>query len=198
MKRKVLIYAGILAVLLLAATAWRLRPAPGPEGSPLYQRFRDLPGVRVGFVKDFPLGDSLRVDVTTFEALTDEGWQTLRDSMHFKLISEGMNIDSCRREWGDAMVDDLLRQEMEPNHINYWQKPPNHPEQENYRRPSDVEEVDVYMASVYFRFVTVYHVTTDQIHSLIVKTYLRSSAEGHIPLLPNAIYPDTIKQQKTR
>ena len=76
MKRNAIIYIGVLLLLLAVVTAWRMRPEP-VEGSELYQRYKDLPGVRVGFIKDFPLNDSLACDVTTFEALTDSAWQAL-------------------------------------------------------------------------------------------------------------------------
>ena len=54
MKKHALIYIGILLLLLITTTAWRMHPEP-VEGSELYQRCKDLPGVRVGFIKDFPL-----------------------------------------------------------------------------------------------------------------------------------------------
>ena len=76
MKRNAIIYIGVLLLLLAAVTAWKMHPEP-VEGSELYHRYKDLPGVRVGFVKDFPINDSLTCDVTTFEALTDSTWQAL-------------------------------------------------------------------------------------------------------------------------
>ena len=76
MKRNAIIYMGILVLLMAAVTVWRMRPEP-VEGSALYQRCKDMPGVRVGFIKDFPINDSLTCDVTTFEALTDSAWQAL-------------------------------------------------------------------------------------------------------------------------
>ena len=76
MKRNAIIFMGILLLLLAAVTAWRMRPEP-VEGSELYQRYKDAPGVRVGFIKDFPINDTLVCDVTTLEALTDSTWQAL-------------------------------------------------------------------------------------------------------------------------
>ena len=46
MKKHALIYIGVLLLLLTTATAWRMRPEPA-EGSELYQRYKDIPGVRV-------------------------------------------------------------------------------------------------------------------------------------------------------
>ena len=93
MKRNAFIYIGILLLLLAVVTAWRMRPEP-VEGSELYQRYKDLPGVRVGFIKDFPLNDTLTCDVTTFEALTDEGWQWMLDSLG---MQKAYIIDSTAR-----------------------------------------------------------------------------------------------------
>ncbi len=103
MKRNVFIYIGILLLLLATVTAWRMRPEP-VEGSELYQRYKDLPGVRVGFIKDFPLNDTLTCDVTTFEALTDEGWQWMLDSLGLQRTSV---LDSIGRSeaWPGEISD---------------------------------------------------------------------------------------------
>ena len=81
MKRNAIIFMGILLMLLAAVTAWRMRPEP-VEGSELYQRCKDVPGVRVGFIKDFPINDTITCDVTTFEALTDEGWEWMSEEAY--------------------------------------------------------------------------------------------------------------------
>ena len=91
MKKRALIYIGVLLLLLAAVTAFRLRPAE-PENSVLYERYKDMPGVRVGFVKDFPLNDSSTCDVTIFEALTDEGWENMVDEFDLMLMIDSTSI----------------------------------------------------------------------------------------------------------
>ena len=121
MKLKLGIYIGILALLLTAATGWRMHPVE-PEGSELYERYKDMPGVRVGFVKDFPLNDSMVVDVTTFEALTDEGWEWMMEEFDMQRLIDQWNLmDSVYLETG-LPSDDLMHA------VNFWYSVPDHPE----------------------------------------------------------------------
>ena len=67
----VLMVAGVAAAVLVP----RLLPL-GDEGS-LYRRYRNMPGIEATYLKDFPIDDTLTVDVTTLRATDDEGWDTL-------------------------------------------------------------------------------------------------------------------------
>lgn len=67
----VLMVAGVAAAVLVP----RLLPL-GDEGS-LYRRYRNMPGIEATYLKDFPVDDTLTVDVTTLTATDDEGWDTL-------------------------------------------------------------------------------------------------------------------------
>ena len=71
--------AGI--VLAVAATAaWRLWPrtVPMEECSEAYRRYADSEHVVAAFLRDFPVNDTVCVDVTLLEARDSLGWERLQ------------------------------------------------------------------------------------------------------------------------
>ena len=69
----------LLALLLVGgAAAWKFFPHTlnHDECSDVYRHFADmrLPGVRVTYVQDKIINDTLRLPVTLLQAETDEGW----------------------------------------------------------------------------------------------------------------------------
>ena len=181
MKRNAIIYIGVLLLLLAAVTAWRMRPEP-VEGSELYQRCKDVPGVRVGFIKDFPLNDSLTCDVTTFEALTDEGWEWMLDSLG---LQRTFVLDSIGRSeaWPGEISD---------NESSYWQSKRFHPE---VRGGSKVlgDSVDCNFASLYYRWMAVFHTTTTEGRSAVIDYYFDYQVKYPMTMIPTK--DKTIKQQ---
>lgn len=172
MKRTLGIFIGILLLLLATATALRLRPA-APEGSELYERYKKMPGVRVGFIKDFPLNDSLTCDVTTFEALTDEGWQLMLDSLGLQRTS---------------VLDSIGRSEAWPGEISdnasiYWQSKRFHPE---VRGGSKVlgDSVDCNFTSLYYRWMGVFHTTTTEGRSAVIDYYFDHQVGHPMTMMP--------------
>lgn len=184
MKRNALIYIGILVLLLAAVTVWRMRPEP-VVGSELYQRCKDIPGVRVGFIKDFPLNDTLTCDVTTFEALTDEGWEWMLDSLGVRRM-DGMDatLDSIDHASG-ASEEDIS------NAIDLWQSKRFHPEVQG---DSNVlgNSVDCNLASPHYRWLAVYHATSDEELDAIINFYIKYQMEHPMTMMP--IKDKTIKQ----
>ena len=172
MKLKLGIYIGILLLLLAAVTVFKVRPVE-PEGSELYERCKDVPGVRVGFVKDFPINDSLTCDVTTFEALTDEGWQWMLDSLG---MQKAYIIDSTARSevWPGENADNV---------IICWQSKRFHPE---VRGGSKVlgDSVDYNLASLHYRWLTVYHVTSDEEISAVTNYYVIYQVNYPMTMMP--------------
>ncbi len=72
----------ILALLLVGgAAAWKFLPhtLSYDECSDVYRHFADmrLPGVRVTYVQDKIINDTLRLPVTLLQAETDEGWAAI-------------------------------------------------------------------------------------------------------------------------
>lgn len=73
---------GLLGLLLVAgAAAWKFMPRvlAYDECSPVYRHFADmqLEGVRVTYIKDKQVNDTLRLPVTLLEAESDRGWELL-------------------------------------------------------------------------------------------------------------------------
>ena len=82
-----------LAILLaaMAVSAWLFlhpRQLPLAECSELYQRYADSPHVSVAFIRDFPVNDTLSLDVTTLTALDSTGWEILKKDFRVLPIPE--------------------------------------------------------------------------------------------------------------
>ena len=81
MKRSTLIVIILALILLVGAAAWRFVPRAldADECSPVYHYFVDmqLEGVRVTYIQDKLINDTLRLPVTLLEATTDAAWETL-------------------------------------------------------------------------------------------------------------------------
>lgn len=78
-KHRIIALAGI--VLAVAATAaWRLWPrtVPMEECSEAYRRYADSEHVVAAFLRDFPVNDTVCVDVTLLEARDSLGWERLQ------------------------------------------------------------------------------------------------------------------------
>ena len=78
----VLMVAGVAAAVLVP----RLLPL-GDEGS-LYRRYRNMPGIEATYLKDFPVDDTLTIDVTTLTATDDEGWDTLTADFNIPVLPD--------------------------------------------------------------------------------------------------------------
>ncbi len=81
MRKSTLISLLTALVLLGCLAIWRYMPRAlsYDECSTVYRHFADmqLEGVRVTYIKDKLVGDSVRVPVTLLEAETDRGWEQL-------------------------------------------------------------------------------------------------------------------------
>ena len=76
MKRKHYISALIiLAGVLLSAWLYHTpHPLPYSQCSDLFLQYKDTPGIKAAFIKDFPLNDTLTVDVTMLQAKDSATW----------------------------------------------------------------------------------------------------------------------------
>ena len=175
MKKHALIYIGIMLLLLATVTAFRMRPAE-PENSVLYERYKDMPGVRVGFVKDFPINDSLTCDVTVFEALTDEGWLLMLDSLCLqKAVAIAAAGDSAYRALGKPLD--------RSNIIDYWQTKRFHPEVCGGSNELG-DSVDCHVTSLHYRWLTVYHATSDEEISAIISYCIEYQLDHPMTMMP--------------
>ena len=72
----------ILAFLLLtflgvAAVAAGRYLLPERHVSDIYRRYHNADGIAASYIHNFPVNDTLRLDVTLLEATTDSAWQAL-------------------------------------------------------------------------------------------------------------------------
>ena len=180
MKRALGIYFGILALLLMAATGWRMHPVE-PEGSELYERCKDVPGVRVGFVKDYPVNDSVTCDVTTVEALTDEGWEWMVKEFDMqKMIDQWDLMDSV-----DAISGRTFSPEDAARRMNFWYSIRNHPELWGSRvEDSADDKTDCVVASPPYRWVAAFHASSLVQEKSIMHSYIRLQRSMDKPPLP--------------
>lgn len=171
MKKRVLIYIGVLLLLLAAVTAFRMRPAE-PENSVLYERYKDMPGVRVGFIQDFPLNDSTTCDVTVFEALTDEGWERMVEEFNLMPLIRVQEIMDSVSSANNKPLKDT------GNAVLYRKTPRFHPEQygpEVARALGDT--ADAVFVSPYYRWMADFHCVKEQQSGEVIGYYLARLSE---------------------
>lgn len=79
MNKRTCITLAIIAVGLAVCAGFFLFPRQltPEECGALYQRYKDAEGIDASFIKDFPVNDTLSVDVTTLQATTDSAWCAL-------------------------------------------------------------------------------------------------------------------------
>ena len=70
----------VMVVVLLAMVRFRHsgEVVPLSQCSPVYRHYAQVSGIEASFVKDFPLNDTVSIDVTLLHATTDPAWQRLK------------------------------------------------------------------------------------------------------------------------
>ena len=106
MRHRTLIIIILSLLLVGGAAAWKFLPhtLSYDECSDVYRHFADmrLPGVRVTYIQDKIINDTLRLPVTLLQAESDEGWAAL-DSLfgltadRNKLINDTTIPDEAKR-----------------------------------------------------------------------------------------------------
>ncbi len=77
---------GVLVVGTLCVVLW-----PRPQGSEIYQHYKDTPNVKASFFKSYHIGDSVFVDVTMLESTDSAGWDTLKNDFGIKPLDDILN-----------------------------------------------------------------------------------------------------------
>ena len=87
MKKHRVIAILIILAAVAATVTWRLRPRqlPNEECSAIFLRYKDNDHIKTAFIKDFPINDSITVDVTTLQATDSVGWATLVEDCKLNL-----------------------------------------------------------------------------------------------------------------
>ncbi len=101
----------LLCLLVVAASAlltyWR-HTVPLSQTSEVYRRYRDLPGIRAAYIRQMPINDTLRLDMTLFEAEDSLSYtnflrtigkreELIRDNMSLNLPRDMGLTRTCRR-----------------------------------------------------------------------------------------------------
>lgn len=102
MKKRHYITLAIVLLGLAASASCFLFPRQLPleECSAELQHYHGVEGIRASFIKDFPINDTLSVDVTTLQATDSASWETLKNDFHVPPlpelsqlhVSQGMDI----------------------------------------------------------------------------------------------------------
>ncbi|MBQ6238290.1 MAG: hypothetical protein IJK07_08745 [Bacteroidales bacterium] len=92
MKRTVTIVLSLIAFLLVLASL-AVSVKRHANVSEVYRRYKDRDNLSVAFVKDYRIGDSITVDVTTITAPDSASWENLQREMN-----QSENMIKRRRE----------------------------------------------------------------------------------------------------
>lgn len=93
------------SILVVVAVKYWPRVLTPDQCSEVYRRYKDRDGLSVAFVKDYHIGDSITVDVTTIEAKDSTSWESLLRGMNVteesinenkKLVLEGKHTATTR------------------------------------------------------------------------------------------------------
>lgn len=84
MKKHHYIVLAIVLVGLAVSASFFLFPRQLPleECSAEFLCYKDVDGIDASFLKDFPVNDTLRLDVTTLQATDSAGWERLKRDFH--------------------------------------------------------------------------------------------------------------------
>ena len=64
----------LVGVALVVAMLLLPRPLPPDECSDVYRQYKDTPGIKASFIKDYPLNDTTTIDVTMLQAQDTNVW----------------------------------------------------------------------------------------------------------------------------
>ena len=80
----------VLTAVGVGCVAWCRYVAPHRQVSDLYSRYEHVDGIAASYIHNYPVNDTLTLDVTLLEATNDSGWQTLCSDFAISGMVEGM------------------------------------------------------------------------------------------------------------
>ncbi len=113
--RIITILLGVVALATMVAVLCDIhfRRVVDSEVSEVYRRYRNRSDLNVAFVKDYRIGDSITVDVTTITAKDSAGWEALLRELN---VSEyTITIQREARKEGIAAVTTDYRLKQHPD-----------------------------------------------------------------------------------
>ncbi len=153
MRHRTLIIIILSLLLVGGAAAWKFLPhtLSYDECSDVYRHFADmrLPGVRVTYVQDKIINDTLRLPVTLLQAETDEGWAAI-DSLFGLTADRNILIN-------DTTIPDEVKRLFLSNSPSFTYQRSHRETPEQKIAPMDLcpEDVSVYIFPD-LRCVTIY------------------------------------------
>ena len=172
--KRTLIFA-LAALLVVGAVAmWRFLPRAlsYDECSPVYRHFADmqLEGVRVVYVKDKIVNDTLRMPATLLQAETDRGWQLLDSVFGY---SKEIQAILDNPEVPDNVKQTIVESD---TGFHFYRAHPETPERNiepNGGRPDDVS---VYLYPL-FRRVIIFEPATKEEERDVIQTSMKENKE---------------------
>ena len=159
MRHRTLIIIILSLLLVGGAAAWKFLPhtLSYDECSDVYRHFADmrLPGVRVTYIQDKIINDTLRLPVTLLQAESDEGWAAI-DSL-FGLTADRNKLIN------DTTIPDEVKQMFLRNSPRFTYQRSHRETPEQKIAPMDLcpEDVSVYIYPD-LRCVTIYETGIEQ------------------------------------
>ncbi len=136
----------------VAIVYWR-HTVPLSQTSEVYRRYRDLPGVRAAYIRQMPINDTLRLDMTLFEA---------EDSLSFTNLLRTMG----NRE---EFIRDLISLQWNYNIRFSGECPRGKPAAPPKADPADNEVVSYFPVRM---AVALFHTHTEkEVNSVLIKSF---------------------------
>lgn len=92
----------VLTAVGVGCVAWWRYVRPQQQVSDLYRRYEYAEGIAASYIHNYPVNDTLSLDVTLLEATNDSSWQTLCTDFDISKVVEemlqiGPDIVFCRQ-----------------------------------------------------------------------------------------------------
>ena len=185
MRHRTLIIIILSLLLVGGAAAWKFLPhtLSYDECSDVYRHFADmrLPGVRVTYIPDKIINDTLRLPVTLLQAETDEGWAAI-DSLF------GLTADR-NKLLNDTTLPDEVKQMFLRNSPRFTYQRSHRETPEQKIAPMDLcpDDVSVYIFPD-LRCVTIYETGIEKEEAQVNNQNLRELKERSRTQQWNATY----------
>ena len=101
MKKWIIVFV-VLTAVGVGCVAWWHYVVPHRQVSDLYRRYEHVDGIAASYIHNYPVNDTLSLDVTLLEATSDSSWQTLCSDFDISKVVEEMlqikpDIVFCRQ-----------------------------------------------------------------------------------------------------
>lgn len=137
-----------LLCLLILGSAAAVILWPRSNDASLSRHYNHIPGIKATYFKDYPINDTLSINVTLLEALDSTGWSTLRNDFN---IAE---LDPVLQQLIDSGLDPIFTRRVNKN---------------DYKQSADSTCSNPQLLAISYRSrsLSVFHVTNeDELHAV--------------------------------